>query len=74
LCDAEERDYAAIEKTVPFAFDVGPESSKTGEVIRQLRALADQGAQTVLGWVVGQEKITPIHIMGRDVIPAVADF
>jgi hypothetical protein len=43
-------------------------------VIRQLRALADQGAQTVLGWVVGQEKITPIHIMGRDVIPAVADF
>jgi F420-dependent oxidoreductase-like protein len=74
LCEAEGRDYAEIEKTVPFAFDVGPDGSKTGEVIRQLRALADQGAETVLGWVVGQEKITPIEIMGRDVIPAVADF
>src|SRR5215212_9834116 len=33
LCDAAGRDYDAIEKTVPFAFDVGPDGSKTNEVI-----------------------------------------
>jgi hypothetical protein len=32
------------------------------------------GAQTVTGWVIGQEKVTPIEIMGREVIPAVAEF
>jgi hypothetical protein len=30
------------------------------------------GAQTVLGWVVGMDQITPIEVMGREVIPAVA--
>jgi F420-dependent oxidoreductase-like protein len=72
LCAAEGRDYAAIEKTVPFAFDVGPDGSKVGELLDQLRGLAGMGAQTVLGWVVGMDKITPIEVMGREVIPAVA--
>jgi hypothetical protein len=43
-------------------------------VIGQLRGLAAIGAQTVTGWVVGQERITPLEIMGREVIPAVADL
>ncbi|HEY3079621.1 MAG TPA: TIGR03560 family F420-dependent LLM class oxidoreductase [Chloroflexota bacterium] len=74
LCEQEGRDYGAIEKTVPFAFDVGADGSKVGELIGQLRGLAGMGAETVLGWVVGQEKITPIEVMGREVIPAVAGF
>jgi hypothetical protein len=28
----------------------------------------------VIGWVVGVDRITPIEIMGREVIPAVAAF
>jgi hypothetical protein len=32
------------------------------------------GVQTVLGWVVGMDRISPIDVMGRDVIPAVAEF
>jgi F420-dependent oxidoreductase-like protein len=74
LCDQAGRDYGAIEKTVPFFFDVGPDGSKVDEVVSQLRELARVGAQTVTGWVIGQEKITPIEIMGREVIPAVAGF
>ena len=74
LCAAEGRDYSAIEKTVPFAFDVGPEGSKVGELLGQLRGLSSMGAQTVLGWVVGMDQITPIEVMGRDVIPAVAEL
>ena len=67
-------DYGAIEKTVPFFFDVGQDGSKAGELVGQLRGLAGQGAETVLGWVVGQERITPIEVMGREVIPAAADL
>jgi alkanesulfonate monooxygenase SsuD/methylene tetrahydromethanopterin reductase-like flavin-dependent oxidoreductase (luciferase family) len=40
LCAAEGRDYGAIEKTVPYAFDVGPDGSKVGELLQQLRGLA----------------------------------
>ncbi len=74
LCDEAGRDYGAIEKTVPFFFDVGENGSKVGELVGQLRGLAGMGAQTVTGWVIGQERITPIEVMGREVIPAVANL
>ena len=74
LCDEAGRDYGAIEKTVPFFFDVGEDGAKVGELVGQLRGLASMGAQTVTGWVIGQERITPIEVMGREVIPAVANL
>jgi len=74
LCEQEGRDYNAIEKTVPFGFDVGPDGSKVGELLGQLRWLASMGAETALGWVVGVDQITPLEIMGREVIPAAAEF
>jgi alkanesulfonate monooxygenase SsuD/methylene tetrahydromethanopterin reductase-like flavin-dependent oxidoreductase (luciferase family) len=72
LCDSEGRDYRAIEKTAPFFFDVGENGSKVGEVIGKLQWLAGMGIETVFGWVVGVDRIEPIEIMGREVIPAVA--
>jgi F420-dependent oxidoreductase-like protein len=72
LCDEAGRDYDAVEKTAPFGFDVGPDGSKAGELVGRLRWLASMGIQTVLGWVVGVDEITPLEIMGREVIPAVA--
>ncbi len=74
LCEQEGRDYDAIEKTAPFGFDVGPDGSKVGALLDQLRWLAGMGVETVFGWVVGVEQITPLEIMGREVIPAVADL
>jgi F420-dependent oxidoreductase-like protein len=74
LCEEEGRDYAAIEKTSPFGFDVGERGEKAGELIAQLRWLAGMGIETVFGWVVGVDRITPLEIMGRDVIPSVAEF
>lgn len=74
LCDAEHRDYDAIEKTAPFGFEVGADGSKVGALIQKLRWLAGIGIQTVFGWVVGVDRITPLEVMGRDVIPAVAEF
>jgi F420-dependent oxidoreductase-like protein len=72
-CAAEGRDYDAIEKTSPFAFDVG-DSAKTAELIGQLRWLAGMGIQTVIGRVAGVDQITPLEVMGREVIPAIADL
>jgi F420-dependent oxidoreductase-like protein len=72
--EAEGRDYDAIEKTCAFAFDVGEDGSKVGELIGQLRWLASMGIQTVLGVVPQVYRIEPLRIIGREVIPAVADL
>lgn len=71
FCDEEGRDYAAIEKTCPFAFDVGEDGEKVGELLGQLRWLAGMGIQTVIGFVPHVDRITPLEILGREVIPAV---
>jgi F420-dependent oxidoreductase-like protein len=73
-CEAEGRDYEAIEKTAAFAFDVGEDGSKVDELIGHLRALAAQGIQTVFGVVPHLYRITPLEVIGREVLPAVADL
>ncbi len=73
-CEAEGRDYNAIEKTCAFAFDVGEDGSKVGELIGHLRGLAQMGIETVLGVVPNIAAITPLELVGRLVIPAVVDF
>ncbi len=74
LCEEAGRDYDSIEKTIPFAFDVGEDGSKAPQLIETLRGFAALGIETVIGWVVGVDRITPIEIIGREVIPAVAEL
>ncbi len=73
-CEAEGRDYDAIEKTCAFRFDVGEDGAKAGELIGQLRWLAGMGVQTVIGAIPNVERIRPIELVGREVIPAIADL
>lgn len=73
-CEAEGRDYSAIEKTCMFAFDVGEDGSQVDTLIGQLRWLASMGIETVLGVVPHVYRIIPLEIIGREVIPAVADL
>ena len=73
-CEAEGRDYDSIEKTCMFAFDAGEDGSRVGELIEQLRGLAEMGIQTVLGVIPQVSQIKPLEVIGREVIPAVADF
>jgi F420-dependent oxidoreductase-like protein len=73
-CEAEGRDYDEIEKTCAFAFDVGEDGEKVGELKGQLRWLAGMGIETVIGVVPNVDRITPLEVIGREVIPAVADF
>jgi F420-dependent oxidoreductase-like protein len=73
LCDEAGRDYDAIEKTMPFGFDVGERGEKAGDLVDQLRGFGRMGVETVFGWVVGVDRITPLEVMGREVIPALAE-
>src|SRR6266702_7700679 len=71
-CDAEGRDYDEITKTCYFAFDVGEKGEKAGEVTDQLGKLAEMGFEVAIGVVANVWDITPLEVMGAEVIPAVA--
>jgi F420-dependent oxidoreductase-like protein len=71
-CDAEGRDYDEITKTCYFVFDVGDKGEKAVQVVDQLSELAGLGFQAAIGAVVNVWQITPLEIIGSEVIPAVA--
>jgi F420-dependent oxidoreductase-like protein len=73
-CEVEGRDYSSIEKTCAFAFDVGEGGEKVDELIGQLRWLSSMGIETVIGFVPNVDRITPLEIIGKEVIPAVANL
>jgi F420-dependent oxidoreductase-like protein len=73
-CEREGRDYDEIEKTVVFRFDVGPNGERVAETVDALRELAQLGLQVAHGAVADVWRITPLEIIGREVIPAVADL
>ena len=73
-CEREGRDYGEIETTCAFAFDVGERGEKVGDLIGQLHWLSGMGIETVIGSVPKVDRISPLEVIGRDVIPAVADL
>lgn len=73
-CDAEGRDYDEIEKTVLFNFDVGPDGTNVPAIVDQLGDLARRGFHVAHGRVTDVARVEPLEILGRDVVPAVADL
>jgi F420-dependent oxidoreductase-like protein len=73
-CAVEGREYDGIERTCAFAFDVGDNGEKADQLIGQLRWLAGMGIETVIGMVPGVDRIVPLDVIGREVIPAVVDL
>ena len=73
-CEAEGRDYDAIEKTAMFTFNVRQDGSNVRETVAALRGLAKLGIQAVIGGVNDVWRIKPLKVIGREVIPAVADL
>jgi F420-dependent oxidoreductase-like protein len=71
-CDAEGRDYDEIVKTCYFPFDLGEKGERAGQVVDQLGALAGLGFQAVIGGVARVWDVTPLEILGSEVIPQVA--
>ncbi|HKE65831.1 MAG TPA: LLM class F420-dependent oxidoreductase [Micromonosporaceae bacterium] len=70
-CDDVGRDYDEILKTVYYRFDTsnGPE-----KMLHDLRRLAGLGFQAAIGVVRDVYALKPLEIIGRDVIPAAAEF
>ena len=73
-CDAEGRDYDEITKTCYFIFDPGEKGEKTGEMVDRLGALAEMGFQAAIGAVANVWDVTPLEIIGTEVIPQVASL
>ena len=73
-CAREGRNYDEIEKTAIFRMDVGDKGEKAGEVLDALGRLSEQGIQTVIGGVTNVSAITPLEVIGNEIIPAVARF
>jgi F420-dependent oxidoreductase-like protein len=73
-CEAEGRDYDAIEKTCYFGLEPGEKGENTGEIVDALGKLSEQGFDATIGYVKDAWKITPIETIGSDVIPAVANL
>ncbi len=73
-CERLGRDYTEIEKTVLLRLDIGENGEKAAEAVDTLGRLAEAGAQTAIGYLVGVDKMTPLEAIGRDVIPQLKDL
>ena len=73
-CAAEGRDYDEIEKTCYYRYDVGAKGEKAAETVDQLGRLAELGFGMAIGVVVNVWDITPLEVIGAEVIPQVAAF
>ena len=73
-CERESRNYDDIEKTVLFVMNPGANGENAGQLVDQFGKLAEAGAQTVIGAVMGVENLKPLEAMGKDVIPQVASL
>jgi F420-dependent oxidoreductase-like protein len=71
-CDAEGRDYDQIEKTCYYIFDVGQRGERVGQVRDELAGLAEMGFGMAIGAVANVWDLTPLEVIGSEIIPAVA--
>ncbi|HEY2276962.1 MAG TPA: LLM class F420-dependent oxidoreductase [Streptosporangiaceae bacterium] len=73
-CEREGRDYDEIEKTAYYAYNIGDKGENTAKTIDELGRLSEQGIQTAIGGVANVSTITPLEVIGNEIIPAVASF
>ncbi len=72
-CEAVGRDYDEIEKTVMFApLDPGANGEKVEALLEDLQRLAGLGIAEAHGFVPNVYKITPLELIGEQVIPEAA--
>jgi len=73
-CESEGRDYDEIDKSVLIPLEVSPGMLTLGEVVGMCRELSEMGFNYVVFNMPNDHEITPIEIIGRDVIPTVASM
>ena len=74
-CDEVGRDYATIERTLLAPCNIGPDGRDVSTVLANCREWAALGFQHVIFTSVPNvHDLTPLESIGREVIPAVADW
>jgi F420-dependent oxidoreductase-like protein len=73
-CETEGRSYDEIEKGVILRFDVGERGERAGELVEELEKYAALGVQAVSGTLARVSELTPLEVIGKEVIPAIADM
>jgi hypothetical protein len=73
-CDAVGRPCEEIQRTVNFTFDLGERGERVSQVIDDLKKLAASGVQVAHGRVQRVWDLTPIEVIGKEVIPAIASL
>ncbi|GIH66869.1 LLM class F420-dependent oxidoreductase [Microbispora siamensis] len=71
-CEAEGRDYDAIEKTCILPLTLGPDGSGTDELLGALRGIAAAGVDTVIGILSGPDPRRQVDVVAGKVIPEAA--
>jgi F420-dependent oxidoreductase-like protein len=73
-CEAEGRDYAAIEKGSMYQFDVGARGERVEKDIQGLRWLAGMGIQHVNASVAEPYSIEALEIIAERILPVAAEL
>lgn len=71
-CAAIGRDYGSIERTVSTSFDPGPNGERVEAEVERFGRLAEAGAQTAMGYVVGCADPRVREVMATRLMPALA--
>jgi len=70
-CENEGRDYDEIEKTVSYRFEVGANGENVNRIVDELGRLSELGFTVAHGQVADVHEITPLEILGSQVLPQV---
>ena len=73
-CDAIGRPYDAIERTAIGTLDLRKNGMSTRQAIDYCRSVSDAGIQHLMVSLPGDYELTPIELMGKEIIPAVAEL
>src|SRR6266851_9301960 len=73
-CDTAGRDYAEIEKSSMYRFDIGSDERQVDEAIGGLRWLASMGIQKVHASVANVYDIKPLEIIAERILPVAAEL
>jgi alkanesulfonate monooxygenase len=73
-CDTLGRDYDEIEKTTTFRLDPGPNGENVSKLLDDLHGLHELGFTAVHSSVPDVGSLTPLEIIGREIIPVVSSW
>jgi F420-dependent oxidoreductase-like protein len=69
-CETVGRDYDEIEKTVLYNFDLGEKGERTGDIIADLRGLAQQGFTVAHGSIRNVWDTAQFEVFANEIVPA----